>query len=197
VSYDPVRYWNERAAAKGPSYVGPGSHPRLAYREGLLFAAWLAEKIAEPVDFLLDFGCGSARLTPTLVELCATYFGVDIAKPGLEAAMREWGEENPSVRFARIAPPLLPYESGMMDAAVAATVLQHVPDDDIGLVLEELARVVRGDGRIYVIDANPDVVIEPHEHMFPRSIERIAAALDRNVLESEELGGHVFAVLGR
>lgn len=195
MSYEPVRYWTERAEKMGEHYVGPGSKEGLSRQEATLFSGWLLERV-ERVDFVLDFGCGPGRLTPALRQRCGTYVGVDLVPASIELAEKRF-DYAPELFFHVVRPPVLPFETGMFDAAVAAVVIQHVPEDDVELVLEELDRVLDHFAPVYLIDADPQVVTEPHEHMFPRGAARIAELLDRRVVYEERLGEHVFAELRR
>lgn len=194
MTYDPVTYWSRRALEQGEHYVGPGSKKGLSTLEGELFRGWLRDEV-EPVDFLLDFGCGSGRLFPALREKAATYLGVDIALAGLEHAAALAGDDDGAFVYHLIDYPILPFASGMIDAAVAAVVFQHVPEDDVSLVMEELARVLSPDAPVYVIDADPEVVTDPHEHVFPRDPERVGRMLGRRVEWPVRVGEHVYYTL--
>ena len=107
-------------------------------------------------DRLLDLGCGAGRHAFEAHRRGAHVVALDHsdaeapAVAGLMAAMREEGEAPPSaVGTAVTADGLaLPFADGAFDRVVASEVLEHVVDD--GIVIAELARVVRPGGTLAV-----------------------------------------------
>lgn len=95
----------------------------------------------------LDSGCGTGALAFALAPHVGEVVGVDTDAEYLEAA-RAAAPEN--VRFVEGDTTALPFEYGSFDIAGSMRVLHHVRRP--GLVVSELARVVRPGGRILVMD---------------------------------------------
>lgn len=90
-----------------------------------------------------DVGCGFGRLTPVLTEVAGEVTGFE-REASLLAVARTL---QPSLTFHAIERLwALPAESGAFDLALVFTVLQHVPEPDVRLVIEELRRILRPDG---------------------------------------------------
>ncbi|HEY5397130.1 MAG TPA: class I SAM-dependent methyltransferase [Trebonia sp.] len=108
-------------------------------------------RLAEAVDArvrvggdLLDLGCGSGELARHLAASGYRVVGCDIAPRMLcEAAAADAGR---TVAWIRLDPrwQALPFAAAGLDAVVAASVLEYVPDPSA--VLRECARVLRPGG---------------------------------------------------
>jgi SAM-dependent methyltransferase len=96
---------------------------------------------------VLDFGCGTGRLSEWLVRQRARVQGVDIT-PEMVAVART---RVPQARFETIEGSTLPFTDGSFDLIVTAYVLQYYVED-AGTVARELARVLRGGGRLVAIE---------------------------------------------
>ena len=68
-----------------------------------------------------------------------------------------------SVEFRQMTGARLPFEDGKFDLVISNHVIEHVGDsDDQMRHLQELARVVKRDGTIYLATPNRWAVFEPH-----------------------------------
>ena len=94
---------------------------------------------------ILEFGCGSGRLTRHLLALvpAAAIVGCDVVRQGVETCRRRY----PSATFVRNewCPPL-PFDDGRFDLVFSYSVFTHLSEPNHRDWLKELARVLRADG---------------------------------------------------
>jgi len=112
----------------------------------------IVERIAPlPSDRVLDVAAGSGLVArafaPRVKEVVAVDLTPAMLERGRESARRE-GLEN--IRFVEGAAESLPFAEGEFDLAVTRFSLHHMADPKC--VVAEMARVVRGRGRIAIID---------------------------------------------
>jgi SAM-dependent methyltransferase len=138
---DGVRALFDAKAARWPVKYAPEGP--LARR-----LAQLAGAVGDRVDDgeLLDLGCGSGELARHLAGTGYRMTGCDIAPEMLRQA--EMADRAQSVRWIRLDPGwrTLPFASGSLDAVIAASVLEYVPEPRA--VLRECARVLRPGGTL-------------------------------------------------
>lgn len=89
---------------------------------------------------VLDVGCGAGRDGVVLRDAALDYTGVDLSASAIDVCAT-FGLD--ALRADAIA---LPFEDNTFDAAWSMSTLMHLPGDDFGLALAELARVVRPGG---------------------------------------------------
>ena len=118
-----------------------------------------------PGERLLEVGCGSGalcRLMAPALHPGGEIIGLDVA-PDMIAAARRYAADLPpspaqgeglgervALRFEIGPAEALPYPGGAFDVAFAARLLLHVADPLA--VVREMARVVRPDGRVVLMD---------------------------------------------
>jgi SAM-dependent methyltransferase len=160
-------------------YVGRWS--RVVARE---FLAWLA---VEPDRDWLDVGCGTGALTQAILETAAprSIRGVDPSPGFIEHARAHTADGRASFEVGDAQ--ALPVGDQSVDAAVSGLVLNFVPDP--ALAMQEMARVVRPEGRVaaYVWDYADKMELLRH-------FWDAAAALDPSALELDE--GRRFPICG-
>jgi SAM-dependent methyltransferase len=96
---------------------------------------------------ILDFGCGTGRLSEWLVRRGARVDGVDATPEMVAVAHRRV----PQASFQTIDGQTLPFGDGRFDLVVTAYVLQYYVAGDGGIA-RELARVLRDDGLLVAIE---------------------------------------------
>lgn len=129
-----IAYWNQEGTTKA------FTHP--------VNLDWLREHL-EPKARILDYGCGYGRVTALLCEQDYTATGVDSAEAMIDKAWRL----HPHLSFQKINPPHVPFSDGFFHAAVLFAVLTCIPSDyDQKATIDELARVVRPGGLLYISD---------------------------------------------
>lgn len=110
--------------------------------------------LLEPSSVVGDLGCGSGQTAAALAPFVQRVIAVDESSAMLAAArQRLIGCDNVELRSGRLED--LPIDDGSLDVAVLSLVLHFVVDPSA--VLAEAARVLRGGGRLLVVD------MEPHE----------------------------------
>jgi SAM-dependent methyltransferase len=103
---------------------------------------------------VLDFGCGTGRLSEWLVRHGARVTGVDATPEMVEVARIRV----PEARFYAIENATVPLPADTFDLVVTAYVLQYYVHDGRAVLLE-LARVLRPGGRIVAIEQVADTEI--------------------------------------
>lgn len=125
--------WDEvRASLFGSAFTGAGLL-------GLLPRGWT----------VADVGCGTGNAMELLAPFVREVIGIDVSEAMIEAGRHRLGHL-PNVRFVQGSAVALPLGDGSVDAAVAVLLLHHL--EDPGSAVREMARVVRGGGRMLVID---------------------------------------------
>lgn len=108
--------------------------------------------LLDPSWVVGDLGCGTGHVTESLAPFVSRVIAVDGSDAMLAEARRCLaGSDNVDLRHGELE--ALPIDDAVLDAAVLALVLHHVPDP--GRVLREAARAVRPGGRILVVDMLP------------------------------------------
>ncbi len=110
---------------------------------------------------VLDLGTSAGFIAAALSQEGGRVVGVDIDEPGLAKANRRFGGE---VSFLRASGDRLPLDDGSVDVIVFNHIYEHVVDADA--VMDEIRRVLRPDGVVYLGLANRLGVVEPH-HKLP------------------------------
>lgn len=101
------------------------------------------------VESLLELGCGRARLARQWMAQVPgrSYFGVDLDE---RAMARNAQEPVDGMRFELASAAQVPAESASFDAAMMLKSLHHVPVSEMDQALQEVWRVLKPDGLLYV-----------------------------------------------
>lgn len=134
----------EQFAQVGDSFVHEELQPNdFEFREVI---SWLGDVCGKHI---LDVGCGKARMVKALHSLGAIAVGVDPVWTFIQCAAR---------RIETTSPLLvgevewLPFKDESFDGVVCVEVIEHVPNTIRALA--EMARVLKPEGRLVVIDKN-------------------------------------------
>jgi ubiquinone/menaquinone biosynthesis C-methylase UbiE/DNA-binding transcriptional ArsR family regulator len=99
-----------------------------------------------------DLGCGTGQVSAAFAPFVGRVIAVDASAAMLQAAKKRLhGFDNIELRRGDLEQ--LPIDDGMLDAATLMLVLHHVPDPARALV--EVARVLKPDGRLIMVDMLP------------------------------------------
>ena len=103
---------------------------------------------------ILDFGCGTGNL---LFMLAARYpnnelIGVDIDENILKIAHEKLLNKNMIIHLDNYNGTKLPYEDNHFDKVLSSLVIHHISTENKLLIFEELRRVIKPGGKIFILD---------------------------------------------
>lgn len=139
------KYWDERYEAQKRRTVGHMSFDEERFRE---VTERVGKVIREKVNpflkerVVLDFGCGFGRNIPFLLESALIVYGVDVS----EWAIKEASKYEPRGVYYHYDGHSIPFRDGFFEAVFCWTVLQHIPDEEIGRTAQEILRVLGPEG---------------------------------------------------
>jgi len=112
---------------------------------------------------IIDLGCSGGAVT----HWCATQgmhvTGVDLSKNAIELAektFRRWKFPGTITFLQRDVVDLHGFEDGLLDKAVSADVIEHLPQEVWEGMCREVFRVLKPDGTFSIYTPNPSHVIE-------------------------------------
>ena len=120
-------------------------------------AARFREIAREPVERLLDVGCGTGQSRRVYAGRARRYAGVDLSFAALRAGRRA----NAHLAFVQADALVLPLPDASCDAVAFSSVLHHLPDRSRALA--EAYRVLRPGGLVFAFDPN---VLHPGMALF-------------------------------
>lgn len=133
--------------------IAPSGETREYFAEGRV--AWLKhclEEREQPIDSLLDFGCGDGATTPLLLLAlnAKSAVGVDVSAKSLEIARKRHAGER--IRYESIGE----FQSaGQMDLAYCNGVFHHIPPAQRAAALALVYRALRAQGIFSFWENNP------------------------------------------
>ncbi len=132
--------------AVAPSYDGVFSDIRVRHDE----IRWLRDRLAQGdrPPRVLDIGCGNGSLLALLAPQIEHGLGVDASAGMVEHARRRCAA-SPNIRLETIEGPRLPAADASIDVAISMLSFRYLDWDPM---MAELARVMRPNGRLLVID---------------------------------------------
>lgn len=181
--------WNEIFKDKGLVFTTPHEKmPALAQ----LLQARAAQRV-------LDLGCGSGRHVLYFAQQGFTVYGLDSAPEGIRLTQQALASQNLSAELTLqdIYEPL-PYATASIDAIISTQVIHHATIVRIRGLIQELWRVLRFQGVLYItvamqknqgtrfqeIEPNTYIPLDgreaglPHYYFTPQTLGREFAAFD-------------------
>lgn len=116
---------------------------------------WAADQVRaaldiQPADEVLELGCGVGRIGRELADHCGAWTGVDISENMLRHA-RQRLEHQKNARFHPLTRSKLDMlDDASIDKAYSIAVFCHMDKEDLYLYLQDLHRVIRPGGLIFV-----------------------------------------------
>ncbi len=98
-------------------------------------------------DRVLDLGCGNGKTSAALMERGASVTGIDFSPSAVVSCRKLFGEKG---TFLEADVRALPFADGSFDRVVSVHVIEHVPESDISKASEEIRRVLRSGGTLYL-----------------------------------------------
>lgn len=98
---------------------------------------------------VLDLGCGTGYGSRLLYRAGNKVYGVDVSAKAIDYAKRNY----PGPEYICCSAEKLPFENNYFDAVTAFEVIEHVEDAE--MVLDEIQRVLKKDGDLFISTPNP------------------------------------------
>jgi len=100
--------------------------------------------------FIIDAGCGSGELCRTLAARGAQVLGIE--PDPVQAEKNRQAPVVANVGYAQAGAGAVPVENNSVDGVIFSYSMHHVPASRFSLVFEEMKRILKSDGFLYVIE---------------------------------------------
>lgn len=108
------------------------------------------EKLSLKGKFVIDAGCGDMKLSQHLAEQGAAVLAID--PDPVQARINQAAPTIANVGFAETSAEALPVEPASVDGIFFSYSLHHVPKASYPAVFDEILRVLKPDGFLYVLE---------------------------------------------
>ena len=165
-------------------YTHGTSEEMLGVMAGRRAAEWLGFLLPyiKPGFAMADLGCGPGSITVDLADLVkpGKVVGLDINTDQFEKGRRMAAARRlDNVEFRRGNMAELPFEDASLDAVIAITAVQHLPDPLVGL--REIRRVLKPGGVVGIKDEDwGSLLWEPATPMLKQCASLITRVWERN-----------------
>lgn len=102
---------------------------------------------------VLDIGCGDGFLTKLLSNHVSEVVGVDVSISGLRFAKLKC--KNNKIHIVLASATALPFKKGFFNAVTMFEVIEHLNNQEIGVVLSEIRRILKGNAKFILTTPNP------------------------------------------
>lgn len=198
---DPLRrYWAKRALQHGERSVLNLGHreaeiPQVTAMQREKLFPLLRAQLRGHERLVLDYGCGPGRFTVELADIVrGRAIGVDPTEQLIEIA-----PTSPRVEYHVLRQAKLPLPDASVDVVWICMVLGCIPDERLALSIDELRRVMRFDGLVFLVENTAERPDRPYFHFRP--VEKYRALFSWAALEPigdyEDLGERISALAGR
>lgn len=110
--------------------------------------------------FIIDAGCGAGDLCRALAERGAQVLGIE--PDPVQAEKNNQAPVVANVGFAQAGAGAVPVESNSVDGVIFAYSMHHVPASQYSMVFQEVQRILKNDGFLYVMEP---VANGPSQHV--------------------------------
>lgn len=110
----------------------------------------IEQKLSLRGKFVIDAGCGDMSLSRHLAEQGASVLAID--PDPVQARLNQQAETIPNVGFAETTADALPVEPGSVDGVIFSYSLHHIPKSAYPAVFNEVLRVLKPSGFLYVME---------------------------------------------
>ena len=118
--------------------------------------AWRGNsRVPDPFDGrgdALDLGCGNGKTVSTLIDMGYAVTGVDFSREAVDLCRGRFGD---TAVFKVCDVSELPFGDGSFDYVTAVHVLEHIEDADMRAVADDISRVLRPGGCVFVRSFTP------------------------------------------
>jgi SAM-dependent methyltransferase len=147
----------------------------------------------QKIDELLDYGCGKGALARDVAETYGVpVHACDVAPELIDDLKQRHGDRIDF--FAVSERPELPFADRALSTVTCCDVIEHIPADSRPIVLRELHRVLRDDGRLVVTvpSKGPLSWLDPEnfKFRFPRAHRAVYVRLRGKAEYERNYGGH-------
>ncbi|GAA0738303.1 class I SAM-dependent methyltransferase [Clostridium oceanicum] len=107
---------------------------------------------------ILDFGCGPGKVSERMAKIKpeSQIIAVDQSENMLKIAMKEHNRENINYRLVE-EDKLKSLEDNSIDCVVLCfVIINNSSKDRIKMIFEEIYRVLKKDGKLFILDSNPN-----------------------------------------
>lgn len=109
---------------------------------------------------LLDVGCGMGTFAIETAARGAFAVGIDLMPTAINAAQRVAQAEKINAAFTLADAATLPFDDGVADITISADFTEHLDDDTLERVLNELARVMKPGATLLIYTPSPTHILE-------------------------------------
>lgn len=106
-------------------------------------------------DQVLDVGCGTGWLTRRAAEIVGpdgAAWGIDAAPDMIRIALEKTGRAGIAAQFKLATIEALPFADASFDVVIASLTIHHLPPDLKKVAFNEIYRVLRPRGRLFVVE---------------------------------------------